>query len=80
MENCTVLPLQISHYRGEWDTEEKIRLTYTGHPFAVDPFSKLAASLVQMHNTIRLHGQDFVEGEHKEYRRRKEEMQGPSTA
>jgi len=79
MDNSTVLPLQIIHYMGQSDTEVKIRLAYTGHPFPIDPFSKLAASLVQMHKTIMLHGQDFIEGQHKEYRCRKEEIGGPSS-
>lgn len=75
IENSNILPLRVTHYKGQWDNEEKKKLFYTGHPFPTDLLSKLAFSCSEMHKMISLPGQVLIKGKHKEYRIRKKEVE-----
>jgi hypothetical protein len=70
----------VKHYKWQWDNEEKIRIIYDGAPSPTDSLSKVACSLAEIHEVIRFHCQEPIQGEHKGYRIHKRKIEASSSA
>ncbi|RLM80321.1 hypothetical protein C2845_PM12G19160 [Panicum miliaceum] len=64
-EAAPTLPISIHYYKGQWDEEEQLKITYNGQTPPSTSLEKLANSLIQINENIKSYGYELTESRNR---------------